>query len=169
MNLRTSLVCLVLAFTALSSGCATSAPAQWQSAPVTVGNERLLLEVTEIALRKVSFPVGAGLDPTHLRATSGWKISLAPFKGKGWREQATVQYTRESDGKYVAAVRVERQRNDDIVRPMDLTYAQWESDPDNVERAGVLLHFIQSLLHTGDEVLAPAVQAPAPAKDMRDR
>lgn len=169
MNLRNSLVCLAFAALALLPGCATTAPPQWQSANVTIGNERLLLEVTEIALRKISFPVGAGLDPTHLRATSGWKISLAPFKGKGWREQATVQYTRLSDGKYVAAVRVERQRNDDIVKPMDLTYAQWESDPDNVERAGVLLRFIQSLLHTGDEVFAPAEAAPPPPKEMKDR
>lgn len=156
MNLRASFVCLVLALAALVSGCATTNPPQWQSASVAVGNERLLLEITEIALRKTGFPVGAGLDPTQLRATSGWKISLAPFKGKGWRERATVQYHRETSGKYRAAVRVERERNDDIVRPMDLTYAQWESDPDNTERAGVLLHFVQALLHTGDEVLEPA-------------
>ena len=52
---------------------------------------------------------------------------------------------------------------------MDLTYAQWESDPDNVERANVLLHFIQALLHTGDEVLAPAGSPPVPPKDMQDR
>lgn len=153
MNLRAPLVCVAIALAAFLPGCATTTPAQWQSASVAVGNERLLLEVTEIALRKTGFPVGAGLDPTHLRATSGWKISLAPFKGKGWRERATVQYHRESNGKYLASVRVERERNDDIVRPMDLTYAQWESDPDNTERAGVLLHFVQALLHTGDEVL----------------
>lgn len=153
-------VLLVLACAPLGAGCATSQPAQWQSADVAIESERLLLEVTEEALRKVDFPVGAGLDPVHLRATSGWKISLAPFKGKGWRERATVQYTRQGAGKYRAAVRIERQRNDDIVRPTDLTYAQWEDDPDDVERARVLLRFIQSMLHTGDEVLAPAAPRP---------
>lgn len=142
-----------------SAACSASPPApQWQTARVTAGNERLLLEVTEMALRKTGFPVGAGLDPARLKATSGWKISLAPFKGEGFREQAVVEFTREGpagSGRYGVRTRVRRERNEDVVRPMDLTYAQWEHDQDNVERARVLLRFVQSLLTTGDEVLRP--------------
>ncbi|MBK7876341.1 MAG: hypothetical protein IPJ77_11395 [Planctomycetes bacterium] len=155
MNHRTLLGLVCVLFLGFAASCAATAPApQWVSSRVAAGNERLLLEVTELALRKTSFPVGAGLDPAHLTATSGWKISLAPFKGKGFREQAVVQFTREAgNGRYKAEVRVKRERNEDLVRPMDLTYAQWESEPDNVERARVVLHFIEALLSTGDEVV----------------
>ena len=145
---------ILLATIFVLGGCASSEPkGEWVSTKVQAGNERLLLEVTELALRKTGFPVGAGLDPAHLTATSGWKISLAPFKGKGWREQAIVKYTREKPGHFGVDVRVRRDRNEDLVRPMDLTYADWEPDPDNTERARVILHFIQSLLSSGDEVL----------------
>lgn len=150
-------IAFALACCAWLGSCAASPPAaQWQTARVTAPNERLLLEVTEIALRKTGFPVGAGLDPARLTATSGWKISLAPFKGEGFREQAIVEFTREGaqgSGRYGVRTRVKRERNEDVVRPMDLTYAQWEYDPDNVERARVLLRFVQSLLTNGDEVL----------------
>ncbi|MFO1011757.1 MAG: hypothetical protein U1F29_16975 [Planctomycetota bacterium] len=155
MNLRASILLLVPLFLCFASGCAATAPEpQWVASRVQAGNERLLLEVTELALRKTSFPVGAGLDPARLTATSGWKISLAPFKGKGFREQAVVQFTRETQpGRYKAEVRVKRERNEDLVRPMDLTYAQWEAEPDDVERARVVLHFIEALLSTGEEAL----------------
>jgi hypothetical protein len=154
------LVLVVLAF-GLFAGCASTAPEpQWQTARVRAGNERLLLEVTEMALRKTGFPVGAGLDPANLSATSGWKISLAPFKGDGYREQAVVRFTREGGGSFKAEARVRRERNDDVVKPMDLTYAQWEPEPDDVERARVLLRFVQSLLSTGDEVVRPRRAAP---------
>jgi hypothetical protein len=140
---------------ALLAGCASSqAQPQWISAHVEAGNERLLLDVTEIALRKTGFPVGAGLDPANLTATSGWKIALEPFKGKGSREQAIVKYARaQRPGTFKCEVRVRRERNDDVVKPMDLTYAEWESEADDVERARVVLHFVQSLLSTGEEVL----------------
>lgn len=152
-------VCVLLALFA-ESGCSTAPPAQWVSAAVVAGNERLLLEVTDMALRKTGFPVGAGLDPAHLTATSGWKISLAPFKSKGWREQATVQYTRLDGQRFKAEVRVKRETNEDMTHPMDLSYAQWEDGADNVDRARVVLRFIQSLLSTGDEVLQPVRSAP---------
>ncbi len=153
--------CVLALLACVLSACLAAPPkAQWQTATVRSGNERLLLEVTEIALRKTGFPVGAGLDPAHLTATSGWKISLAPFKGEGYREQAMVQFTREGDGKFKAQTRVRKERNDDVVHPMDLTYAQWEPDEDNMERARVLLRFVQSLLSTGDEALRASRGAP---------
>jgi hypothetical protein len=140
---------------ALLAGCASSQPdPQWIGARVQAGNERLLLDVTEIALRKTGFPVGAGLDPANLTATSGWKIALEPFKGKGTREQAIVKYSRaKPPGTFHVEVRVRRERNDDLVKPMDLTYAEWEPEADDAERARVVLHFVESLLSTGEEVL----------------
>lgn len=155
MTLRTLFLWPILLLLLAAAGCkAPAPPAQWVSARVQAGNERLLFEVTELAFRKRSFPVGAGLDPARLTATSGWRVSLAPFKGKGRRDQAVVQFTREKEpGRYKAEVRVRRERNEDIVRPMDLTYADWEADQDDVEAARVVLQFIVSLLSTGGEVL----------------
>lgn len=153
--------CVLALSSCVFPACSATPPAaQWQVARVQSGNERLLLEVTEIALRKTGFPIGAGLDPAHLTATSGWKISLAPFKGEGYREQAVVQFTREGNGRFKAQTRVRKERNDDVVHPMDLTYAQWEPAEDNVERARVLLRFVQSLLSTGDEALRASRNSP---------
>lgn len=161
MSIRVLAFGLVLAVLGLCPACTSTAPPpQWMSARVTAGHERLLLEVTELALRKTGFPIGAGLDPAHLSATSGWKTSLHPFKGKGQREQAIVQFTREPEKRFKVDVRVRRETNEDIAKPMDLSYAQWEAAPDNVEVARVVLRFIQSLLSTGDEVLQKPGQAP---------
>lgn len=161
MNVLPKLTAALVLLACLVTGCAMTEPRpEWVATRVEAGNERLLLEVTELALRKTGFPVGAGLDPAKLSATSGWKISLAPFKGKGYREQAIVKYTRLAPRKFGVEVRVKRERNEDLVRPMDLTYAEWEPDPDNVERARVVLHFVQSLLSTGEEVLQKPRSAP---------
>lgn len=130
-----------------SHSCASSQSAeQWQPAEVSTASERVLAEVTRLTLDKNSFPGGTGLDPTSLSVVSGWNISLAPFRGKGFRERCHIRYTRQGTGKYLAEVRVERERNDDILRPLDLTYAQWEKDPDNLERARVVLQYLRSLL-----------------------
>lgn len=143
----------ILRFLALAAlcfaplACASSQSAdQWQPAEVTTASERVLAEVTRLTLDKNSFPGGTGLDPTSLSIVSGWNISLAPFRGKGFRERCHIRYTRQGNGKYLAEVRVERERNDDILRPLDLTYAQWEKDPDNIERARVVLQYLRSLL-----------------------
>ena len=38
---------------------------------------------------------------------SGWNISLAPFRGKGFRERCHIRYQRQKDGNYKVEVRVE--------------------------------------------------------------
>ena len=130
----------------LCSCASTKVPEQWQQAQVTSSTERILGEVTRLALDKNNFPGGTGLDPTTLSMVSGWNISLAPFRGKGFRERCHIRYLRQKADAYKVEVRVERERNDDILRPLDLTYAQWEEDPDNVERARVVLQYLRSLL-----------------------
>lgn len=139
--------CCLLVLLLLAGSCAsTKHPEQWQPADVRSSSERILSEVTRLTLDKNNFPGGTGLDPTTLSMVSGWNISLAPFRGKGFRERCHIRYQRQKDGNYKVEVRVERQRNDDILRPLDLTYAQWEEDPDNVERARVVLQYLRSLL-----------------------
>ena len=140
-----ALVALVLAVCLPS--CASSRPdPSWQSAEVKVLSENVLWQVTRVALEKNNFPLGAGIDQTRLCAISGWNHSLAPFRGKGWRERCYVQWKRRGEGRWTVEVRVERDRNDDISHPLDLSYAQWEPDPDDSERARLVLQYIRSLL-----------------------
>jgi hypothetical protein len=130
----------------LSAGCATEAPANWVEGQVTASSDRVLWQVTVLALDKTGFPIGARMDPATLTAISGWKFSLAPFRSKGYREQCEVHYTPKGSRQYDVHVRVRREKNMDIVQPLDVTYAQWEADDDNAERAGTVLQYIKSLL-----------------------
>ena len=127
--------------------CAASRPdPSWQSAEVKVLSENVLWQVTRVALEKNNFPIGAGIDPAKMSAVSGWNHSLAPFRGKGWRERCYVNWKRKGEGHWTVEVRVERDRNDDISHPLDLSYADWKPDPDNVERARRVLQHIRSML-----------------------
>jgi hypothetical protein len=152
MNRSLSFTLLLLA--ALSAACAFGGkkyPQTWIRDEVEIGSERILWEVTAMALDKEGFPVGSGMDPTSLVATSGWKNSLAPFRGKGWRERAQVRYERVAPGRYRIEVRVERDLNMDIARPMDLSYADWEDAPDDEVAGAILLQRIKSTLGGGRE------------------
>lgn len=130
----------------LTTGCASEPPADWVMSSVTASSERVLWQVTVLALEKTEFPIGARMDPGTLTATSGWKYSLAPFRAKGYREQCEIQYAHKGPREFDVRVRVKREKNMDIVQPLDITYAQWEPDADNAERAGVVLQYIKSLL-----------------------
>ena len=139
-----------------SAGCLTSEPKpHWLKDSVEAASERVLWDVTRLALEKTGFPLGVGLDPSKLTATSGWHTSLAPFRRKGFREQCEVHYTPAGGRKYTIEVRVKREINDDIVKPLDLTYAAWEPDPDNAERAHVVLQYIKAMLGTDFKVGEP--------------
>jgi hypothetical protein len=131
-------------------------PESWEVDELEVPSERLLWEITVFALEKERFPVGSRLDPSTLTAISGWRNSLAPFRGKGRRERAEVRYEAIGPKLYRVHVRVEREINDDPVRPMDLSYAKWEKAPDNQEGAMVLLQRIRSWISPGLETKPPA-------------
>lgn len=149
---------------ALVPACSTSPfytgdpPAQWvpgdADRPVILDaqDDRLLMDVTALALQKSSFPIGTGVDPGHLVAVSGWHNSLQPFRGKGYREQCEVHYERQGPRKYKVAVRVKREKNDDILRPLDLSYAKWIPDADDTDRARIVLQHLRSLLDTDIDV-----------------
>jgi hypothetical protein len=142
-------LCALVMLGALCAACASSAPAEEE--PVEefeAPSERVLVEVTVIAMQKSGFPVGAGVEPGKLSATSGWHISLAPFRGKGYREQCEVVWTPRSPRKYSVDIRVKREKNDDIVKPLDITYAAWVEEPDNEDRAAIVRQYLRSMLGT---------------------
>ncbi|MDZ4773112.1 MAG: hypothetical protein SGI72_08245 [Planctomycetota bacterium] len=141
---------LILCFAlALVSACVSGKkPAQWIDATLTAPSDSILWDVTRLSLQKTGFPLGTGLERGKLLAVSGWHTSLAPFKGDGFRERAHIEYVPQGDRKYGVKVRVEREINQDITHPLDLSYAEWESDRDNVTRAQIVLGYVRAMLET---------------------
>lgn len=146
MSVRT-IPCVFIALCALFASCLTSQqPAQWIEATLEAPSDTILWHVTRLSLEKTGFPIGTGLERSKLTAVSGWHTSLAPFKSDGFRERAHVQYVPLGGREYGVKVRVERETNEDITHPLDLSYAEWKSSPDNVMRAKIVLGYIQATL-----------------------
>jgi hypothetical protein len=124
----------------------------WIADEVPAPSENVLWKVVLRSLDKEGFPLGTGLDPATRTATTGWFHSLAPFRKKGYRERAIVKIAMAAPDRYDVIVRVQRDINDDITRPMDLQYARWEGAPDNEQRARIVLHRIRAWLAEDIEV-----------------
>lgn len=144
------------------AACASfkAGPPQVISGEVSAASERILWQIVALTLSHESFPVGTGFDPVDNTAVSGWRMSLAPFKGKGWREQAYIHYETIGPGQYRLDIRVTRQLNQDMAKPLDAGYADWEDAPDDVERAQVLLQGIRSWLAEDQPLAVPQSQKP---------
>ena len=130
-------------------GCRSSGEGpdgEWLRAEVSVGSENFLLLICRNALNDQGFSVGAGLDADAMSVVSGWRTQLAPFRGQGVRHRAKLRCTQIDEGRWAVEVRVQAQVNMDIVRPTDLTYAEWEWRPDDQEQARVVLAQVRSLL-----------------------
>lgn len=146
--MRHALAALVLALGALFAACETSPEydPMWESTEVSAPSERLLLQVISLALGKEGFPVGSGVDPTEGSILTGWRTSLQPFRGEGRRDRAEVWYERLDSGRFRVEARIEREVNNDVLRPMDPTYAEWKAAPDDDTGARILLQRIRSWL-----------------------
>lgn len=121
-------------------------PPMWTEIEIASPSENVLWAVASQELQRMGFPLGVGADPRQLVMSSAWKTELAPFKGDGFRQRAEVRFFARKGGKYAIEARVVKEINDDIVRPLDPSYAKWEPAPDNVETAQLLLQRIQARL-----------------------
>lgn len=146
-RLSRALLALFLSLCLLPS-CASTHDEAWVEGDVEAATDRILWQVTVIAYERNGFPIGSGMNPAEMKAVSGWRVSLAPFKGDGFREQAHVHWTRDAKDarRWHAKVRVARQRNENLSKPLDISYAEWEDDPDDADRARLLLNTIKALL-----------------------
>lgn len=135
-------------------GCASSRPpAEWAEGDVSASSVRLLWEVTQLVFERERLPVlSSGFDPKTRSVRSGWRIDMHPFRGEGFRERAEVGYEPGEDGRFHVRVRVEREVNQNIARPLDPQYADWEPAPDDTARARVILQSIAAML--GDRRVA---------------
>lgn len=132
---------------------------QWATAEVRVPSERVLFEVSVLALEQHRFPLGTAFDPAELEAITGWKNDLAPFRGDGRRERAHLLFRPKQDGLYGIELRIESEVNMDNVRPLDLSYAKWEPTADDFDEAQVLLQRIRAYI--GEEIqLSPDQKLP---------
>ena len=148
MRLLFALLVVWLCPTLLGSCAAQRPDPKWVGGDLRAGSERQLWAATRMALEKGDFPVGAGIDEAQLSAVSGYRHSLAPFRGKGFRERCFIEWTNVEADRWHLEVRVERDRNNDISHPLDITYADWAPDEDNEERARLVAQFIRSMLAT---------------------
>ncbi|MFT5049952.1 MAG: hypothetical protein ACI8QZ_001345 [Chlamydiales bacterium] len=130
----------------------SSAPIpQWTESEVPSANEQVLREVVMVSLQRCGYPVGSGVDPGARTVATGWRESAHAFKGKGWREKATVMYRPSEDGHYQVRVRVERETNESL-RPLDPAYAKWERSADHPPSADKVMQYLRSMLDSEFEV-----------------
>ena len=146
------------------SACATTGPESWVEDEVDAASQRLLWQITAIALEKEDFPVGTGVDPSTEEVTTGWRLDLAPFKGEGFRTQAHVRYEKAAPGKYRVFVRVARESNEDLAHPMDPSYAKWKRAPDDTVQAQIIIQHIKAWM-AGDLEVSEGASGPSPDRD----
>ncbi len=130
----------------LLGACQTtrSVPAQWVSTNAVAPSDSVLWELSLYALQEQKFPIGAGADPATMVATTGWRNSLAPFKGEGYRQRVRLKLETIEPGKFKISLQVERETNEELARPMELESAKWEPAPDDVDTAKILLSKISA-------------------------
>lgn len=152
-------VCLALV--APLSSCRLLSPApqpQWVEAELPCSSEQVLREVVTVSLQRSGFPVGSGIDPGARRVATGWRESAHAFKGKGWREKATVEYEPSEAGRFGIRIRVERETNESL-RPLDPAYAKWKPSADHPPSGQKILQYMRSMLDSSFEV-GEATQSP---------
>jgi hypothetical protein len=110
---------------------------------ITCRSERILDEITRLALAKQGYPGQRGLEQ-DLSIETLWQNHLGTRRGEGFRLQAFVRYSPLGADRYEVSVRVRRQINQSIARPTDLSYAEWEWVPDDERAAGILAQLIVS-------------------------
>ena len=150
MNITKRCVTLVGGLLLSLTACSSTPDPIWEESAAPTVSRRVLWEVTRIAFEREGFPqVAPGFDPVNNTVTSGWRTELAPFSGQGFRERAWVKYSTTDTGKLSIEVRVQREVNKNLARPLDPQYADWEEARDSRERARFLLQVIKGSLVSG--------------------
>ena len=147
-KLGAALSAALLLFT---SACSTTPQEKlWVEGEAPIVSKRVLWEVTRIAFEREGFPqIAPGFDPVKRTVKSGWRTELAPFSGQGFRERAWVKYSTTDSGNLSLEVRIQREVNKTLARPLDPQYADWEEAGDSKDRARFLLQIIKGSLVSG--------------------
>lgn len=158
---RSAVLYLAALMLSLCAACSStgSSDGEWVEADLDIPSERVLRQISVLAMERNGFPPGTpdGNEPTMI--VSGWKIDLQPFKSRGTREKAYLGYEERSAGKFHIFVRVEKDTNEELAKPLDLEQAQWESAADDQEMASRIVRYMETMLGK-DFQLAPPVELP---------
>ena len=121
----------------------------WEETTLNVMNQQVLFTGAVYALQKEGFPVGMGADAGQGLIITGWRVQESPFKGKGFRERATLRFAPGEDGvTSTVRVRVERETNESF-RPTVQGSAVWERDEDQKSVSRRILQYTHSYLDPG--------------------
>lgn len=129
---------------------------EWVEADLVVPSERVLRQIAVQAMSRNGFPPGTEAHNAQSMVSSSWKVDLQPFKNKGTRAKAYVEYEERSAREWHVWVRVEKELNAELAKPLELAKAKWEAGPDDNESASRILRMIQM-------VLAPPAPDPSAA------
>jgi hypothetical protein len=132
-----------------------SKEARWSSIEVQAPSDRVVWQLTLLALQGQGYPLTAGADPGSRAIESGWKTDLQPFRGEGQRRRALVRLAAIEKGLWKLEARVKVEENKNLVTPLDATRAQWKAAPDDELSARTLLQHVRARLHADDLPSAP--------------
>lgn len=130
-----------------------SKEARWRSIEVAAPSDRVVWQLTLLALQTQGYPLAAGTDLGAGEVESGWKTDLQPFRGEGQRRRAVVRLAPLEPGRWKLEARVRVQENKNLVTPLDPTRADWKAAADDELAARTLLQHVRARL-AGD--LEPA-------------
>lgn len=137
------------------AGCSSAPKQVWVEEEFEVRTERHLWDVLRLSIDAADYAVGAGAEPEKRRIESGWKVDLHPFKNRGWRKKAHVEYEPlpPTDGELATSrwnvrVRVQMDLNASF-RGADPRYADWEPAPDDEAGARFIIQAARSFLGGG--------------------
>lgn len=158
---RMLFVLLALGASFAVAGCSSfgGATEEWVEADIKIASERVLRTVAMQAMKQNGFPPGTEDGNAVATVSSSWKVQLQPFKSQGTREKAHLQYEEKEAGVWHVYVRVEKDTNEELAKPLDLAQAQWESAGDDRESASRVLRTLQTMLGI-DFQLAPKGESP---------
>jgi hypothetical protein len=121
---------------------------KWVERELSAPSENVVWQVALETLTRLEYPLGSGLQPDRLIARSGWRNTLAPFKDQGYRLRATIEISPLASPRFLVRVRVERQVNRALVKPLDLRYAEWDALEDDEGESAIIVQHIRTYLDT---------------------
>lgn len=151
----------------LLAACASSgSDGDWIEADLEVPSERVLRQVAVLALEKNGFPPGTEEEGVQNTVSSGWLVSLQPFKSDGTRKKAYVHYDEKGPRSWLVGVRVEKETNEELGKTLELARAKWESAADDQETATRILKYMQTVLGRDFELGPKGPLKPRPGADV---
>ena len=123
-----------------------SREARWSTIEVGAPSDRVVWQLSLLALQSQGYPLAAGTDTGARAIQSGWKTDLQPFRGEGQRRRAMVKLAPLEKGRWKLEARVQVEENKNLVTPLDPSRAEWKPAADDELAARTLLQHVRARL-----------------------